>query len=71
MEDDWDRFVAKSRNGTFIHSRAFMDYHSDRFDDQSVLVISNDEIIGVFPAHAMGCMAWINARRLSETCSQV
>ena len=47
MEDDWDRFVAKSRNGTFIHSRAFMDYHSDRFDDQSVLVISNDEIIGV------------------------
>lgn len=54
MEDDWDRFVAKSRNGTFIHSRAFMDYHSDRFDDQSVLVISNDEIIGVFPAHAMG-----------------
>ena len=53
MEEAWDRFVARSRNGTFIHSRAFMDYHSDRFDDRSVLVVSDDEIVGVFPAHAM------------------
>ena len=50
----WDCFVASSRNGTFIHSRAFMDYHSNRFDDLSVVILMNDNIVGVFPAHASG-----------------
>ena len=39
---------------TFIHSRAFMDYHTNRFDDLSVVILMNDNIVGVFPAHASG-----------------
>ena len=51
LQKKWDVFVQESRNGTFLHSRAYMDYHSDRFKDQSVIVKSNDNIVGVFPAN--------------------
>jgi hypothetical protein len=27
----WDAFIQRSKNGTFLLRRAFMDYHSDRF----------------------------------------
>lgn len=33
----WDTFVKASRNGTFLHERSYMDYHSDRFDDYSLM----------------------------------
>lgn len=35
----WDEFVKISKNGTFLHQRGFMDYHSNRFLDCSVLVL--------------------------------
>lgn len=35
----WDEFVKISKNGTFLHQRGFMDYHSDRFPDCSVLIL--------------------------------
>lgn len=41
--DTWDRFVRASKNGTFLLERAFMDYHSDRFTDCSLLVY--DDIV--------------------------
>jgi hypothetical protein len=47
----WDRLVDESRNGTFLHSRDFMEYHSGRFADFSLLV--NDEkgqCVAVMPA---------------------
>lgn len=48
----WDDAVKASRNGTFIHLRQYMDYHSDRFADHS-LVARDDKgrIIAVLPAH--------------------
>ncbi len=50
--ETWDRFVEKEAwNATFLHSRRFLSYHGDRFDDVSLLV--NDEqgrICAVFPA---------------------
>lgn len=54
MAVSWDDFIQKSRNGTFLQTRAFMDYHSDRFDDRSSLVQLGDDIIGVFPANDAG-----------------
>ena len=36
--DVWNQFVRQSRNGTFLIDRRFMDYHSDRFVDCSLLV---------------------------------
>ena len=46
----WDDAVRNSRNGTFMHLRAYMDYHSDRFNDFSLLAINDDKIIAVLPA---------------------
>ncbi|PFG62082.1 hypothetical protein AXZ77_0649 [Thioclava sp. ES.031] len=53
-EAAWNAFVAQSRNGTFLHSRTFMDYHADRFEDRSAIAVSGDEIVGLFAAHAAG-----------------
>lgn len=48
----WNEFVEKSRNGTFLFSREFMDYHSDRFTDHSLLAYDNQgRIIAVLPAN--------------------
>jgi hypothetical protein len=34
----WDRFVAESKNGTFLFQRGYMDYHADRFTDASLVL---------------------------------
>lgn len=34
---EWDHFVKMSKNGTFLFLRAYMDYHSDRFLDHSLM----------------------------------
>lgn len=41
MQQQWDGLVDRSRNGTFLFKRAYMDYHADRFRDIS-LIISRD-----------------------------
>jgi hypothetical protein len=47
----WDELVARSCNGTFLHSRRFLSYHKDRFADRSVLLLdSHRRVVGVFPA---------------------
>jgi hypothetical protein len=43
--DEWDDVVARSVNGTFLHSRRYLGYHGDRFTDVSVFVDG-----AVFPA---------------------
>ena len=30
--DEWNQFVAASKNGTFLFDRRYMDYHADRFE---------------------------------------
>ncbi len=40
----WDTFVDQSKNGTFLLKRDFMDYHSDRFTDCSLLVYESDVV---------------------------
>jgi hypothetical protein len=52
--DAWDALVACSRNGNMLHRRGYMDYHADRFDDQSLLIERQGEIVGVFPASVHG-----------------
>ncbi len=50
-KDEWNRFVAESKNGTFLFNRDFMDYHSDRFEDCSLLVEHKDTIIACMAAN--------------------
>lgn len=47
----WDRLVDESRNGTFLHKRGYMDYHSDRFSDHSLIISRDEEPIALLPAH--------------------
>lgn len=48
----WNNFVAESKNGTFLFHRDFMEYHSDRFEDFSLLVFDEkDKLLCVLPAN--------------------
>ena len=49
--DEWNRFIAGAKNATFLFHRDFMEYHSDRFDDFSLLVSDGEKLIAVMPAH--------------------
>lgn len=51
-KDEWNRFISSSKNGTFILDRHYMDYHSDRFNDASLMFYnSKGKLVGVFPAN--------------------
>tara|TARA_B100001146_G_scaffold225198_1_gene247706 strand:+ start:29183 stop:30145 length:963 start_codon:yes stop_codon:yes gene_type:complete len=55
----WDRFVASLigsedkgvKNTSFLFSRAFIEYHRDRFEDHSLLFLKDENVIGVLPAN--------------------
>ena len=48
---EWDELIAKSKNGTFLFQRSFMDYHSDRFTDCSLIFEKKGKVIACFPAN--------------------
>ena len=50
FHDDWNAIVAASSSGTFLHKREYMEYHSHRFDECSVMVRYKGDFIAVFPA---------------------
>ena len=64
-KETWDAFVQASKNGTFLLQRNFMDYHSDRFFDCSLLIydgvspddeykeshMTTKDLVAVFPAN--------------------
>lgn len=48
----WNSFVQKSKNGTFLFLRNFMEYHQDRFTDHSLLFFdSKDRLVALLPAN--------------------
>lgn len=47
----WDDFVKRSKNGSFLFYRDYMEYHSDRFLDSSLLFFKNGNLISVMPAN--------------------
>lgn len=49
---EWDNFVEGSKNGTFLFLRGYMDYHSDRFADHSLMFYSEKgALLAVLPAN--------------------
>ena len=48
---EWNAFVAKSKNGTFLFDRRYMDYHSNRFDDHSLLVYRKNRLFALLPGN--------------------
>jgi len=54
FKQDWDDFISKSKNGTFLFFRDYMEYHSDRFKDFSLLFYDDKGLIAVMPANREG-----------------
>lgn len=50
----WDSFVHRSKNGTFLLLRDYMDYHADRFDDCSLLIYHNRKLTALLPGNLTG-----------------
>lgn len=48
---EWDSFIGKSKNGTFLFKRDYMEYHNDRFEDCSLLVYDNKKLRAVLSAN--------------------
>lgn len=50
--EEWNSFVARSKNGTFLFDRSYMDYHRDRFTDHSLIIRNNKgHIVALIPAN--------------------
>jgi hypothetical protein len=47
----WNAFISVAKNATFLFNRNFMDYHSDRFQDFSLLVFDESKLVAVLPAN--------------------
>lgn len=50
-KDVWNDFVDRSKNGTFLFNRNYMDYHADRFCDFSLMFYYKDKLYAVLPAN--------------------
>lgn len=48
---EWDNFVRTSANGTFLMQRSYMDYHSDRFTDHSIMAFHRGKLRACLPAN--------------------
>lgn len=47
---DWDSFVRSAKNSLFMFERSYMDYHSDRFDDYSLMFYDDKKLVALMPA---------------------
>lgn len=54
MKPEWDAFVEKARNSTFLFMRDYMDYHSSRFADCSLMAYRRGRLAAVLPANISG-----------------
>ena len=48
---EWNNFVDISKNSTFLFKREFMDYHAEKFEDFSLLIFYNSDLIALFPCN--------------------
>jgi hypothetical protein len=50
-KEQWNSFVADSKNGVFLFNRDYMEYHADRFVDHSLLFYQNNHLVALLPAN--------------------
>ncbi|MCT4630684.1 GNAT family N-acetyltransferase [Winogradskyella sp.] len=50
-KNEWNTFTVNSNQQTFLFQRDFMDYHSDRFHDYSLMIYKQDELVALLPAN--------------------
>ncbi len=47
----WNDFIANAKNGVFLFNRDYMEYHSERFEDHSLLFYRSNRLVAVLPAN--------------------
>lgn len=54
----WNSLASQSRQGTLLHSRGYLDYHADRFQDCSLIAVRKGEPTAILPANldSDGCL---------------
>ena len=50
FKNNWDNFVLNAKNINFMHFRNYMDYHSVRFKDHSLIMSKENKLIAILPA---------------------
>lgn len=56
---EWNEFVEKSKNGTFLFNRSYMDYHSNRFVDHSLMFYdAKERLVAVMAGNEVGEEYW-------------
>src|ERR1700730_8080690 len=48
----WNGFIERAKNATFLFNRNYMEYHSDRFVDHSVMFFDESRLVAVMPANS-------------------
>lgn len=47
----WNKFIRNAKNSTFLFEREYMDYHSNRFNDCSLIFERKGETVALLPAN--------------------
>lgn len=50
-KSEWDDLITRSRNGSFLFYRDYMEYHSNRFTDNSFIIRKNGKMEAVIPGN--------------------
>jgi hypothetical protein len=50
-KNEWNSFLDIAKNVSFLFDRNFMDYHSDRFNDYSLMIFDDNQLVAVIPAN--------------------
>lgn len=51
LKDIWNNFNKNAKNGLFMFDRGYMDYHSDRFEDHSLMFYDDEKLIALLPCN--------------------
>lgn len=51
MKEAWNCFCVNAKNPLFMFDRNYMDYHSERFLDHSLMFYNEGKLVSVFPAN--------------------
>lgn len=51
LKSTWDNFISSAKNSHFFFRRDYMEYHSDRFEDFSLLFWNDTDLIAILPAN--------------------
>jgi len=51
LKGEWDNLVGRAKNSNFLFLRDYMDYHSEKFEDHSLMFYKDDMLLGCLPVN--------------------